>query len=596
VSRREDGGVLRPATPDRSQRRIAAVIAVATAGALAVLAVAHTVFALTRDYEDTSDWASIEMRTRDVFSAHPPLIGAWSRYEWSHPGPLLFYVLAIPYRLLGSSWRTLWIGAILVNVAAVALAVWLAARRSTGFGGAMLLAALATIASFRPHLLSDPWNATIVILPVLLVVAAAVATRSDDPTGVPVLVLSYMFVAQCHFGFGVVLLPVTAWAVVHAARGPQRRRTLIWTGVGVAMWLPVAIDTVANWPGNFLRSIWWNLTADEPPRGFGEALRVFGRTGSLTFLRDPGVPSFDVVIDHPAWGTFPFAVLFALVAGWLVARRIDALTERRAVEVLGLVWATGFVAVARVKGPLLRWIIDWTYPLTALSWMVVVLVAYRWLRWIVRERATLSSVTRWAGVAAFAVASTAFVATNIDEAIGAPYVNEHWFRIARQFAAAAQTAAAPDGRVFVDIEGELRLAGAVQSGMINLLEHRGFDANARLDQGLQFGPARHDDGTSPRVIVRTEATSDPPPNATLLSLWEPLTGPERSEADRLTRELRALMIENGLADKVPVLDTEIADLAAYGAPPAVTARLEEFRRLAELRRRGARVALYLVPR
>ena len=55
------------------------------------------------------DLAMTEYRVRDVFSAHPPLIGLPGRIgrtlaeQGSHPGPLSFYLVAPVYRLLGST-------------------------------------------------------------------------------------------------------------------------------------------------------------------------------------------------------------------------------------------------------------------------------------------------------------------------------------------------------------------------------------------------------------------------------------------------------------------------------------------------------------
>src|SRR5262249_44048891 len=54
------------------------------------------------------DLAQTEMRVRDVFSAHSPLIGLPGRlgtfaHQGSHPGPLSFYALWPFYRLFGAS-------------------------------------------------------------------------------------------------------------------------------------------------------------------------------------------------------------------------------------------------------------------------------------------------------------------------------------------------------------------------------------------------------------------------------------------------------------------------------------------------------------
>jgi len=70
-------------------------------------------------YTPTADNALIELNTRDV-GHHPVLVGLVSRDGWSHPGPVLFYLLATPYRLMGSSSIALSVGAIAINAAAIA--------------------------------------------------------------------------------------------------------------------------------------------------------------------------------------------------------------------------------------------------------------------------------------------------------------------------------------------------------------------------------------------------------------------------------------------------------------------------------------------
>ena len=73
------------------------------------------------------DVALIELRTRDVFSAQPPLVGDYSRYGWAHPGPLFFYLFSVPYQVLGRDADALRLSALLLNAAT---------RPPTGVGGA----------------------------------------------------------------------------------------------------------------------------------------------------------------------------------------------------------------------------------------------------------------------------------------------------------------------------------------------------------------------------------------------------------------------------------------------------------------------------
>ena len=49
------------------------------------------------------DQAVLDMRVRDLIRGRDvPLVGAFSRFGWSHPGPIWFYVLA-PFRAIGGS-------------------------------------------------------------------------------------------------------------------------------------------------------------------------------------------------------------------------------------------------------------------------------------------------------------------------------------------------------------------------------------------------------------------------------------------------------------------------------------------------------------
>ena len=52
-------------------------------------------FSVGNSFLPHSDQALIELHTRDVWH-HIVTAGAYSRYGNQHPGPLLFYVLAIP--------------------------------------------------------------------------------------------------------------------------------------------------------------------------------------------------------------------------------------------------------------------------------------------------------------------------------------------------------------------------------------------------------------------------------------------------------------------------------------------------------------------
>ena len=90
-----------------------------------------------------SDLALMEMNVRDV-GRHTVLTGPYSRFGWHHLGPAASYLLALPYRALGSSSAAMYAGGALWNaVALVGIAV-ISLRRG---GQAFALWTLAVIAS-----------------------------------------------------------------------------------------------------------------------------------------------------------------------------------------------------------------------------------------------------------------------------------------------------------------------------------------------------------------------------------------------------------------------------------------------------------------
>ena len=58
------------------------------------------------------------------------VLGPYSRFVFNHPGPLYFYLLALPYRLFGGTSTLLFWGALVINAAA-AVAMSRAAHHST---------------------------------------------------------------------------------------------------------------------------------------------------------------------------------------------------------------------------------------------------------------------------------------------------------------------------------------------------------------------------------------------------------------------------------------------------------------------------------
>ena len=116
-------------------------------------------------FHAVSDQAIDEMITRDV-GRHAVLLGPFAEHDWNHPGPAMFYAVALPYRLAGSNSAGLWIGALLINAGG---------RRDDGadreqrHGGTSLmmltlLGCVTLMSTLGADFLRNPWNPYLPVL------------------------------------------------------------------------------------------------------------------------------------------------------------------------------------------------------------------------------------------------------------------------------------------------------------------------------------------------------------------------------------------------------------------------------------------------
>jgi hypothetical protein len=512
----------------------------------------------------------------------------------------------------------LWLGALVLNVAALVVAVRLLepSRSETSAGAdpvpadpadqpvgsglagwltawAIALAGMWTFAAGTAHLATDPWNASVVVVPVLTMVAAATAVLVDDRRGVAVAAVVFVAAAQTHAAYGVLLLPLVLVSLgVGLVR--WRRYTLTWIGIGTVLMLPALVDTVVNWPGNFYRSIRFTLTASEPAVGFAEAARVIGRATSLSFFDEARLPSFVAVVRDPPWGLVPFAGLVAIALAHRLALVRGWTLHRRSLEATALLWLGGVLMVARTRGPLLIWLTTWMVAAAAITWCLVGAVAVRWVLERRSAAAASPSRVRLAGAAAVGAVALLLATVNVAGSVGVGYPFQELTPVVQQFADDAEPlASAP---IAIDLAGDEYVAGAVQSGLIVELEARGFQPRGRPDQRLQIGSHRTDVPLEPSyLLVSVEAQSGAPGGrATVVSVSDPLSAAERAEADTLMDELGVLLDSAGAGDRRELLANDLAPLAAFEAPPEVAAELARFERLGELHARGKRIVLYLM--
>jgi hypothetical protein len=417
-------------------------IVLVAAALVLVPTVAAMVSALRTPWVPTNDWALIELQVRAVGTSDTPLLGAWSRFGWDHPGPWLFYLLALPYRLVPSEHGLLFASAAL-NFASVAGCAALALRRTR----AQALVLLVGLAVLQRGLgivgLLDPWNPTQPILPFALYclacleLAVAVAPRRWM---LALAAATGSFAVQAHVGFTqpvlLVGLAAGALALTRHGRGWRRLRSIARSGVRwravlptavvlAVAWLPVAIDQLWG-SGNAGTMLRWAAGSDLG-RGMGVATEgrlPAGRVAdAAAWLLDPAglwagrddhVVSFglDLLGDRPpallVW--IPVALGVAVA----VAARVVGRHDRRVILGVAGIAAAGVAAtvtdLATARGAAVLWPFRWVAVVAMLVWVslgwAVVAAVGAWAR--MRTERTGGMRARWRGPVR-AVATAALV-------------------------------------------------------------------------------------------------------------------------------------------------------------------------------------------
>ncbi|GAA3248439.1 hypothetical protein ACFO1B_39425 [Dactylosporangium siamense] len=197
------------------------------------------------------------------------LVGNYSRLGFNHPGPAFLYVQAFGEWLLHdllhvvpSPWNGQTVALLVLNAAllAGALAViggWLRSWTAIGLAGAVLVGYAATVPD---PVIAGTWMPLLYFPPFLLLLtsAASVAAGRADHLWVLGLAGGLLVHGHAEFMFFVPLIAGTAVAaLIRRRRRPEpastgrRRAWLLLTGVLAVFALPILVNLVAHWPGEF---------------------------------------------------------------------------------------------------------------------------------------------------------------------------------------------------------------------------------------------------------------------------------------------------------------------------------------------------------
>lgn len=566
--------------------------------------------ALDEQWRPTGDWAVLNLRVDDV-GRLTPFVGPYSRFGWNHPGPLLYWLLAGPYHLLGGRPVALLAATALVNAAAVAVTLFLAWRR----GGLPLLlgagAALAVLShSIGPALLRDPWNPYITILPLALFTFLAWSAAEGDRWAWPALIGVGSFLVQSHVGYAVMVGAVGLAAAAIAARrravvpilpeSRRARRVLVGLTVGIVAvaWAPVVIDEVAG-SGNLTDIGRYFLDSQDQPAGTGTAIGQAARQLAVPdapWLGDEEPNGADGAILGGDTGAlvvplaaFGLALLAAARARQWAAVRFQVLT--------GALALSGVIATSRITGPVFGYLVRWWWVIACLWWLSTLwslgVAVTHWARlprparrlapWLV---APLLLVVLLA--ASFRTAGAVDEATTPD-----PSATE----VLGHLLDPTVEALRGSGPVLVVATGSVW--GTTADAVRLELERNGIEIAALPRDAFRFGSERSTDERPPVAtvwVVSADAATEwmDHPEVTRVAGWDPLELPDRLAYLAEEAVLADQLIAAGRPDLAQALRTGGGGVDSEGAglpgvDPELLARIEA------VRRKGDPVAIYIGP-
>lgn len=449
------------------------------------------------------DQAVIELATREAADGERS-VGAYSRYGWSHPGPVWFYLLAPVYLLLGQTSVALY-AAVLVLQAGVAALLVLVTHRIWGPVLAVVTgAAVALVVAGLPAgTFTGIWNPYALPLPLLLLVVVAAAACTGRPVAAAGAALTGTFLVQTHIGtvpvVGAVAVAVAlggGWQLLRRRigtgsdrRAPEahRRLTAVLVLTTALAWVPPLIQELRAGTGNLalLRAF---QAADIPGQDLSASVAALGAQLMVLPALGHG-PQLPAAADALGVGeAFAVGATLAL-AGLLLVWALRAGRPASA-AVSGLVGVLVLAAVAagkQVEGSLYPYLLVWQ-PILPVP-LVLVAVDLLLHRRPGRARRIIGVSVALGVVGALVAAVTA-----------PPLAAESRYGVRAALAQTLPLLGSPGAGVV-----RVRIASSdswpLAAGLVLGLERRGFTVRVTEDWTFMFGPERAASGQEDREVL-----------------------------------------------------------------------------------------------
>jgi len=413
--------------------------------ALLLLSTLATLARQARVMFPIGDGAVLESNTQLLLRGQL-LLGAYSRFAWHHPGPLLFFVLSPFYLLAGQNTAGLNAGALAINVAALVATLWMLSRRGSRALVVVVAAAMAFYGWRVQAMLASFWNPHLEVFPTVALVAAAAGAAAGDLVLLPVVAFFASFIGQTHVGMMPPALAMAGFAAVGAtlarregtpdARlGATMRRALnLTTWFVLLLWLLPIADEVGSTPGNITLLVRF-FTLEQHGLGHPFSTSFDAWSGALLGAFRP---TFQIawggaVAGAAAWwqrlGT-PVLVVLTAGAGWRAWRANRRYPAALAASIV-LLAVVGLWSITHIGDDIIDHEIFWLSALGVLGVSVLAAEAIEVASVVPVVPPRVAAAATILGCTAFVSTFAALGATEFVRGLGQPGVESEDERIVR---------------------------------------------------------------------------------------------------------------------------------------------------------------------
>jgi hypothetical protein len=338
--------------------------------------------------------------------------GAYSRWGWHHPGPMMFYALAVFYTAAHANFLAIIAGAVAINVAALTATLWAVARHGSATLAVAVTASLA-LYLWRLPLLGSAWNPHLVLLPLAALIVSASIAAAGRVSLLPLTIVMATFVTQTHIALlssaaaatacalvagltaGLTGSFTTRAAMVTAENAPARasgRDRWFWLGVSMliafVLWLPPIVEQVTHDDGNFSKIARFFMTPNpgDPGVPFMPALRAWASALLASFRPGLSIPGGGALASEASTPVVVLAVssiVLLIVAGWRTSRgAVDAWFCR----ICALLSIVALPAIMRAQGGLGDYMVAWITMIGVMNAAALAAWLFTWLFTVIARR------------------------------------------------------------------------------------------------------------------------------------------------------------------------------------------------------------------